>query len=493
MRPVCFARATGLLFGMFRVERRRQSINTTEMNQPNGVLYRVMRWILGLALGFYFRRIERFHPGNVPAAGPVLFTSNHPNSITDSWIIGSTVPRKVNFVATVQLFRFKPVKWFLSRCGVIPINRAKDDPKAMRSVTDTFEACFQVLERGEAIGIFPEGVTYDDSRLREVKSGAARIALELEHRHQGKLGLKIIPVGLTYSAKEFYRSDALASFGQAILVADFLDGYTTRKKECINRLTAEIERRIQSLILHIPELEHIRVVEGVKRLYLDRLLLGRRVRHEPISPRAGELVLEQKISEAVGHVFKSEPERAVAFVAKLTRYERRLARLRISDESLAVFPNREKWIGQSLIWSAIAVLGAPVALYGWVHRIIPHAIIIWAVNRFPATEKRKAQTSTTKILGGILLYTGFFGLYAMAFHAMFGLPASFWYALSLPPSSLMAFYHLRELRRFKASLRNTLVLVRAPLVARRLLTLRAELVKEIESVHFAQASQTTSA
>src|SRR2546425_11948267 len=231
-------------------------------------MYHLMRWIIGLALGFYFRRIERFHAERVPMSGPVLFTSNHPNSLTDSFVIGASVPRKVNFVATVQLFRFKPAKWLLTQCGVVPINRVKDDPRAMRTIADTFEACFRVLERGEAVGIFPEGITYDDSQLKEIKSGAARMALELEQRHGGKLGLKIVPVGLTFSAKEIYRSDALVNFGEPIRAADFLAGYEERRKECIRNLTAEIERRIQSLILHIPELEHTRIVTAGQRLYL---------------------------------------------------------------------------------------------------------------------------------------------------------------------------------------------------------------------------------
>src|SRR5215831_19075785 len=227
-----------------------------------------MRALIRVALGFYFRRIERFHLERVPLSGPVLFTSNHPNSLTDSFLIGATVPRKVNFVATVQLFRFRPVKWLLGQCGVIPINRVKDDPKAMRTVADTFEACFRVLESGEAVGIFPEGITYNDSQLKEVKTGAARMALELEHRHDGRLGLRIVPVGLTFSAKEIYRSDALANFGEPIQAADFLEGYSERRKECISHLTKEIERRIQALIVHLPDLEHRRVIEAVKQLYL---------------------------------------------------------------------------------------------------------------------------------------------------------------------------------------------------------------------------------
>src|SRR3954464_8004984 len=128
-------------------------------------MYKALRWLIGLAMGFYFRRIERFHPERVPSAGPVLFVSNHPNSLTDSFVIGASVPRKVSFVATVQLFRFAPLKWILLRCGVIPINRAQDNPRTMKSVTDAFEACFRVLETGDAVAIFPEGITYDDAHL----------------------------------------------------------------------------------------------------------------------------------------------------------------------------------------------------------------------------------------------------------------------------------------------------------------------------------------
>jgi hypothetical protein len=122
-------------------------------------------------------------------------------------------------------------------------------------------------------------------------------------------------------------------------------------------------------------------------------------------------------------------------------------------------------------------------LYGWVHRALPHAIIKWAVNKFPAPEKRKAQTSTTKIIGGILVYTGCFGIFAVIVQTLAGWPVSFWYALSLPPASLLAFYHLRELRKLNVSVRNTIVLLRAPFAAKRLLALRSDLIAEIETVH----------
>ena len=452
------------------------------MTAPTFNLYGAMRGLLRLALGFYFRRIERFHPERVPASGPLLFTSNHPNSLTDSFIIGTSVTRKVNFVATIQLFRFTPLKVFFTRCGVIPINRVKDDPRAMRSVAETFAACFRVLEKGEAVGIFPEGITYDDAQLKEVKTGAARMALELESRHEGKLGLNILPTGLTYSAKESYRSDALIHFGEPILVRDFLEGYAERRKDCIHRLTAEIEHRLQLLIMHLPQLEHARLVEGIKRLYLDRLVLANSAVHEPVSPRAEELMLSQAIVQVVEEVYQAQPARAAAFAGRLDAYERRLARLRISDEWLARFPEKKKMVRHTLWRGFLAILGLPLALYGWVHRLLPFAVVGWAVHRFPQPSTRKAQTSTTAIAAGVVAFVVFYCGYVALFHAFVGWPWTPWYALSLPPASLLAHYYLRQIRQLATSVRNALILLQAPMAGGRLIAMRNELIAEIEAV-----------
>jgi len=444
-------------------------------------LYTCMRGLVGLALGFYFRRIERFHAERVPATGPVLFVSNHPSSLNDSFVIGTSIGRQVNFVATVQLFRFPPLKWLLRHCGVVPVNRFQDDPRAMRSVMDTFEACFRVLERGEAVGIFPEGITHDDPQLKEVKSGAARMGLELEHRHGGKLGLQIVPVGLTFSAKEIYRSEALVHFGEPIRAAEFLAGYETERKECIRRLTHEIETRLQNLIVHLPKLEHARVVAAVRRLYLERLRVGNRVIHEPVPRQVEDLLLAQAIARAVELAFAQYPERAAAFVTKLDFYERWLRRLKVSDDALAGFPHPERLLGRNLLRSLLAVLGAPVAFYGWIHRFIPVRLVRYGVT-LTEPAKRKAQTPHAKMIGGLVAFAPCYLLYAVIFNHFFGWPASLWYGLSLPVCGLIAYYYIRNLRRLGAAIRDTTILIRAPLAARRLLRLRSALIAEIESL-----------
>jgi len=454
------------------------------MKATNLLIYRFGRGLLRLAAGFYFNRIERFHRERVPETGPVLFTSNHPNSITDAFVIGTSVPRKVNFVATVELFRFAPLRWLLTRCGVIPINRVKDDPRAMRTVLETFEACFRVLERGEAVGLFPEGITHDDPQLKTVKTGAARMALELEHRHGGKLGLQVVPVGLTFSAKELYRSEALVNFGHPIRVADWLAGYPEKRHEAIHRLTTEIEQRIESLILHLRRLERARLVQAVKRLYLERLQVANRVIREPVSPRAGELMLTQAIARAVDYTYELAPDRAAAFAQKLDHFERGLSRLNLSDEELAHFPDKAGLGWHSLAWSFLGLVLLPVAVYGWFHRLVPVLLISWAIKRFAQLNMNRTHVSTTVILAGAAGFGSCYGAYVAIFHAFFGLPATLWYALSLPVAGLVAHYYLRGLRRFAASVRGAWLLLRAPTGARRLLALRNDLIAEIDAARW---------
>ncbi len=451
------------------------------MNSGEPMLYRVCRWVLRVALGFYFTHIQRFHAERVPESGPVLFTSNHPNSLTDAFVIGNAVGRKVNFVATVQLFRIPAARWVLTRCGVIPLNRVKDDPRAMRTVKDTFEACFRVLEEGEAVAIFPEGITHDDPQLKTVKTGAARMALELEHRHNGKLGLRIMPVGLTFSAKQLYRSTVLVNFGEAIQVADFMSGYPEKRHECIHALTTEIERRIQGLMLHLPDLERRRVVEAVKRLYLERLQVGNTVVHEPVPPEMGELLLTQAIAKAVDRAFAEHPARAAAFVQALGQYEARLQRLRLSDQVVAESPDQTRLLGRSVARAALVLAGAPVALFGWVHRLLPYSLVWLAVKKSARPAGEQTHVSTATLLVGFVAFTVFYGACIFLCRWFFGWRVAFWYGVSLPVASLLAHYYVREMRRFAANLHAAAVLLRAPATARRLMAQRAALLRLIEA------------
>jgi hypothetical protein len=238
---------------------------------------------------------------------------------------------------------------------------------------------------------------------------------------------------------------------------------------------------MQSLILHLPHLERQRVIEAVKRLYLERLRIGNTIIPQPVAPQAGELLLTQAVAEAVDYTFQAQPARATEFVTKLDRYERRLRRLRLSDDLLALFPEPRGLLRASLGWAALAVLTAPVALYGWAHRLIPSLVVSGIVKQTVRKPPDKTQISTASIVSGGVVFTLFYALCVLVFHRFFGWPAALWYALSLPVAGLAAVYYSRHLRRLSASLRAVIVSLRAPAATRKLVAARAELIELIEA------------
>ncbi len=443
-------------------------------------VYQIIGGLLKTALGFYFRRIERFGLENVPLTGPVLFASNHPNSLTDAFVVGAAVPRKVQFLATIQLFKLKPVAWLLKQAGVIPVNRAGDRAQAMRSVLATFEAVYRVLESDGAVGIFPEGITYDAPHLQEIKNGAARMALELEHRHKGKLGLKIVPMGLNYAAKERYRSELLVNFGKPIEAASYLADYEEKKRERIRELTADIESRLKELILHISDEGRARVVAGVCRLYLKTLALGNVVIDRPMGEVAEEHALRKTIAAAVDYAFEKKPEESRAFAERLRRYENWLERLKLSDDAVRGYAGEGEGKKYSALRAAGAVLFGPIALYGWLHRFLPLAVVDWAVARYANVQKHKAQIGTTAIVAGILAFGAFYGPLIYCVHLFWGWPQSLFYGLSLPVAGLVAHYYVKSAGRLVGSLRGFAVLARMRLSVPRILFLRKSLIRDIE-------------
>ena len=125
---------------------------------------------------------------NLPLTGPVIVASNH-RSFADSMVIPFVVPRKVVFLAKEDYFTGTGVKGALVRgwfegIGMVPVDR--DDTKAALASLDI---ALDVLGRGEAFGIYPEGTRSRDGRLYRGRTGVAHLALTS--------GAPVVPVGLS--------------------------------------------------------------------------------------------------------------------------------------------------------------------------------------------------------------------------------------------------------------------------------------------------------
>ena len=129
-----------------------------------------------MLLWFRVRRRGREH---IPA-GKVILAANH-RSFLDPFIIGICVRRPIYFVAKQELFRNRFVAWYLNCLGAFPIRRGESDEESLATA-------LELLERGEAVVIFPEGTRHRSGPLHEPRRGVGRMSLES--------GAPVVPIAL---------------------------------------------------------------------------------------------------------------------------------------------------------------------------------------------------------------------------------------------------------------------------------------------------------
>ena len=328
------------------------------------LVYRCLVAFLRLVTRVFFRTVEVVGHDHVPSEGPVMFVGNHPNSLVDPVVISTTCPRRVSFAARDGLFsmpHLRPILWAL---GSVPIKRRQDHAGGATDNADAFRSIHALLARGNAFGIFPEGVSYTEPELQPLKTGAARMALSAALEG---IPVVLVPVGLSYRRKQHYRGRVLVQYGRAIaLDASWVDRWKKDPREAAHALTDAIDLAMRALTINADDFDTLRVLDGVRRLYV---------------PETRDLSLadEAELSRRlVSHwSAKREVDEVKQYYVDVGAYLALLDAFDLSDWDLRKPISRWDWTRRILGHVALLLVYVPLALPGLV-LLLP---ILWGATR----------------------------------------------------------------------------------------------------------------
>jgi 1-acyl-sn-glycerol-3-phosphate acyltransferase len=154
------------------------------LNPDKTLTYRICAKIIGLLAAVMFHPIVE-GAENIPLEGPVIIAPIHRSNVDFAFSLFIS-PRKVFFMAKEGVFHPKPFGALLTRLGAFPVNRESADRESMRLSEE-------VLRRGQALVVFPEGTRKEGVTVGSLHDGAMFLAARTK--------AKIVPVGIAGSER----------------------------------------------------------------------------------------------------------------------------------------------------------------------------------------------------------------------------------------------------------------------------------------------------
>jgi glycerol-3-phosphate O-acyltransferase/dihydroxyacetone phosphate acyltransferase len=392
------------------------------------LVHRFIISLIRIAANTFFRRIDVVGVDNIPQDGPVIFAGNHPNALMDGWLLIAKCGRwPLHFLGDAKLWKYRTLGPILDATGAIPVYR-REEHGAEVDNSEAFKKVYEIIESGNCMGIFPEGVSHVESQLVKLKTGTARIALSVAAR--GKTTVTIIPCGLNYIHRHRFRSQVLIEFGEPIVIEDnWLRDYEKDEQQAVRQLTNYLADALKAVTLNAPDWRTLRFIQTARRLY---------------KPSSVELTPGQYVELSRRFVDRylaavDDPEMQ-ALREEMEDYQSHLEMLGLKDYQLrsAVTPGYafRKILLRGLTMLALLPAAIPGAL---VH--LPVGWIAASVGERFSYEKD--DVATLKVLATILLLPIIYVVIAIAVGIYFGM----WWALLamiLLPFSFIASVRLIE-------------------------------------------------
>lgn len=404
-------------------------------------MYRILKILIGWGIRLYYKEIKILHKERLPQKGPLIIIANHPNTLMDAWVIGMICNQPIYYMAKATLFKSKFRLRILKSLNMIPINRQGEGRIAGVENEDSMQACYDVLSKGNTLVIFPEGTSYQERVLRQLKTGTARIALETEKQNKGQLNLKVVAVGLNYEQAEKFRSRILIDIDYPIPIRNYYEDYLQSPRETTKLLTQKFRYSLEKVLLTTESKEEELFLERLKKIINTKYDRSDK-KEKGVTKQLNQL---KEIKEKLDELKIVAPWVVTEIKQKIAAIDWKLEKMSLRTDFLERNFKYRLWFRQIITSLIFTLLFFPLFLYGVFHNIVQFKFTDFVI---PKLSKDIEYYAPFAVFIGLFTYPLAYAGFVVVFYQFFGFPwwINILYLMSLPLTGLFAYWFMKYLQ-----------------------------------------------
>ncbi len=175
---------------------------------------------------------------NIPRTGGAVMAINHTSYV--DWLPAALAVhqrgRRIRYMIKAEMQQVRTVNFLIRHTKTIPVNRGAGGQAYAEAV--------RLLQAGEVVGLMPEATISRSFELKDFKTGAARMALEV--------GVPMIPL-IVWGAQRIWTKDHPRNLGRRKIPVIVAAGRPLAPAGDVERLDAALREQMTSLLHRVQE------------------------------------------------------------------------------------------------------------------------------------------------------------------------------------------------------------------------------------------------
>jgi len=215
----------------------------------SGFIYSLVKVIVKTGLYGYHKNITISGLEHIPVDQPVMFLPNHQSALIDVLLIATDCNRKPYFLTRSDVFKGKFLKRVFNYFQMLPIYRMRDGRDTLSNNDAIFNSCAEILNRSEALLLFPEANHSLQRRVRPLSKGFTRILFRAFELYPD-LDVQLIPIGFNYKNAVHFSDEVSIHYGKPISAKSLYNAGDLNTSSIT--IKKKISTSLQQLTTHIP-------------------------------------------------------------------------------------------------------------------------------------------------------------------------------------------------------------------------------------------------